>query len=498
MQALAFSIGLTSHVTHKAEERAQASVRRAVERAEWRLNKVLIGISRLSMPSFSVCSDFDADELRRVVANITAIKELAILGPDGHPRCQHFGLGGNAQLLSRDMPLFEDPNVSLAVVRPTDREPALRVRWERPSEPLSLAGIIPADLMGGRQESGVRLHLADGTLVVATNDNSEIALADRAYARGSSGRYPFEVTASVSYAEVWADIQPLVIASVMTSSLIAILLVGFASWGSPNNPVAAIRRGIRSGEFIPYVQPIVDLTTGRVVGGEVLARWQQPDGSILTPQSFIALVETSGLTLELTDTLMHTVRKQLGATLGRHPNVHIGFNLDSMHLVDQRIVNDIQHIFGGSPIRFEQIVLEITERQPLRSLASAREVIGALQKLGCRVAIDDVGAGHSGLSYILKLGVDTIKIDRIFIDAIDEDRHSAAIIETLVRLASKLRLRLIAEGVETVEQAKILREIGVTLAQGYVFAPPLPARSFATLVDAAHSSRAREPARDAA
>jgi EAL domain-containing protein (putative c-di-GMP-specific phosphodiesterase class I) len=107
-----------------------------------------------------------------------------------------------------------------------------------------------------------------------------------------------------------------------------------------------------------------------------------------------------------------------------------------------------------------------------------------LQGLGCRVALDDVGTGHNGLSYILKLGVDIIKIDRLFVEAIKTERQAQAIVETLVTLARNLRMQIVAEGVERTDQVEYLREHGITAAQGYLFAPPLPGPAFVKLVDA--------------
>ncbi len=155
--------------------------------------------------------------------------------------------------------------------------------------------------------------------------------------------------------------------------------------------------------------------------------------------------------------------------------------------------------FGKSQIRLSQVVLEVTERQPLENLTETRRVIAALQGLGVRVAIDDVGTGHSGLSYMLKLGVDIIKIDKMFIDAIGTDRNSNTIIETLIDLAQNMRMEIIAEGVESFEQVVHLRELGVRAAQGYVFAPPLPGSAFLQLVEAIDplKSDAEPPAMDA-
>jgi sensor c-di-GMP phosphodiesterase-like protein len=144
----------------------------------------------------------------------------------------------------------------------------------------------------------------------------------------------------------------------------------------------------------------------------------------------------------------------------------------------------MRDIFENSSIRLNQISLELTERQPLENLTETRRIIAALQGLGVSIAIDDVGTGHSGLSYMLKLGVDIIKIDKMFIDAIGTDRKSATIIETLIELARNLRMDIIAEGVESFEQVAFLRDLGVRAAQGYAFAPPLPAKSFLQLIEA--------------
>jgi EAL domain-containing protein (putative c-di-GMP-specific phosphodiesterase class I) len=162
----------------------------------------------------------------------------------------------------------------------------------------------------------------------------------------------------------------------------------------------------------------------------------------------------------------------------------LGFNVAAAHFSDETIVRDVQDIFAPSPIRLTQIVLELTERQPLENLTEVRRIIAALQGLGIVIAIDDVGTGHSGLSYMLKLGVDCIKIDKMFVDAIGTDSNSATIIETLIDLARNMRMDIVAEGVESFEQVVALRELGIRAAQGYVFAPPLPASSYLQLIEA--------------
>lgn len=503
LQALLVYHGTKSYIENEARGLAENAVQRAINQAEWRLDQVLLGISELSTLSIGSCSEVDIGELRRLVIGITPIKELSIVGADGLARCPHLGLGGRARPVSIERPIAVDDNVLLSVVRMIDRDQrALRVRWRRLDEPLSLSALIPADmLISGIEtsinatETGLSLLLTDGTLIVG-NDTPDMLLEGRVYLRKASVRFPIEGLASSSLSAVFAAHKDLVVMAAVGSAIIGVMIIAFAAsapWRKRNDPMAAIERGLAAGEFQPYFQPILDLTTGRLAGAEVLVRWHKPDGTVVSPGYFVPLMESGGLANELARVVMRQARDQVGAVLGRHPNVRVSFNVDSAHFVDGRIVKDVAQIFQNSPLRLSQVVVEITERQPLKSLTAARNVIAALQQIGCRVAIDDVGAGHSGLSYILKLGVDIIKIDKIFVDSIGSERHSTVIIDTLVDLCRNMQISIVAEGVETFDQVQVLREHGVKLAQGHVFAPALPAKSFVALLEATQPGKT-EPA----
>jgi EAL domain-containing protein (putative c-di-GMP-specific phosphodiesterase class I) len=202
------------------------------------------------------------------------------------------------------------------------------------------------------------------------------------------------------------------------------------------------------------------------------------------PGSFIPLAESSGLILEMTRDLMRRACAEAGPVIGLRPGMKIAFNFAGQLFSNESIVKDVRNIFFGSQIKLSQVVLELTERDPIKNFTETRQIIAALQELGVRIAIDDVGTGHSGLSYMLKLGVDIIKIDKMFVDAIGTDRNSNTIVETLVDLAHNMRMDVIAEGVENFEQVMHLRDLGIRSAQGYVFAPPLPGSAFLQLVEA--------------
>ena len=229
----------------------------------------------------------------------------------------------------------------------------------------------------------------------------------------------------------------------------------------PRNPVAEIERALEAGEFVPYYQPIVDIRSGQLRGAEVLVRWRKPDGTLVLPGAFIPLMESSDLIDDLTRNLMRKVCVEAGPAIGRRPDLKISFNFAGKLFSEPTIVKDVRNIFADSPIKFSQVVLEVTERDPIENFTETRQIIAALQGLGVRIAIDDVGTGHSGLSYMLKLGVDIIKIDKMFVDAIGTDRNSTTIVETLVDLARNMRMDVVAEGVENFEQVMHLRALGV-------------------------------------
>jgi sensor c-di-GMP phosphodiesterase-like protein len=318
-----------------------------------------------------------------------------------------------------------------------------------------------------------------------------VEASDRIVATLSSQRFGVTVTMSLPRALVsdsGGDLQALGLAITLAIGVVLLgLFIAFRmllAQRQRENPIAEMERALHAGEFVPYYQPVVDIRSGRIRGAEVLLRWKKPDGTVELPHAFIPLAETSGLIVDLTRALMRRVSEDAAQIFGPRPHLRVGFNLTARHFADEQIVREVREIFGRSQVRLRQVILEVTERQPIEDLVETRRVIAALQGLGVRIAIDDVGTGHSGLSYMLKLGVDIIKIDKMFVDGLGTDRNSNTIIEMLIDLAQNLRMEVTAEGVENFEQVVHLRELGIRAAQGHVFAPPLPGSAFRQLVEA--------------
>ncbi|MDJ0930809.1 MAG: EAL domain-containing protein [Breoghania sp.] len=175
--------------------------------------------------------------------------------------------------------------------------------------------------------------------------------------------------------------------------------------------------------------------------------------------------ETSGHIFEMTRHIMRQTLVDVGNLYSKNPDLKLSVNLFAGHFEDRRIIEDLIEIYGDSRISYSQIVRQVTERQPLRDMNMARKIIAEMQSLGIRVALDDAGTGHGGLAYLQKLGIDIIKIDKMFVDTLWTEVSSSSIVDMLVELAGKLGMGIIAEGVEMMEQIGRLRELGVTSAQ---------------------------------
>ena len=199
------------------------------------------------------------------------------------------------------------------------------------------------------------------------------------------------------------------------------------------DPYVSLEKAIRRKEFVPYYQPILDIQSGRLAGCEVLVRWRKPDGTVVSPGHFIDMAESTGLALPMTGLLMEQVAKDLSASYADHPDLKVAINLFNRHFDDLAIVREVEQVFGNSGVRFSQLVFEVTERLPLENLDRARAIIVRMQELGIRVALDDAGTGHGGFAYLQKLGMDIIKIDKLFVDNITADSKHVPIIDSSAR-----------------------------------------------------------------
>ncbi|EOF4702245.1 MAG: EAL domain-containing protein [Klebsiella huaxiensis] len=255
--------------------------------------------------------------------------------------------------------------------------------------------------------------------------------------------------------------------SLLTSFLLLRLLRRLRS------PRYGMLDALHSNAIQVYYQPIISLQSGKVVGAEALARWQQPDGSFLSPDIFIPLAEQTGLITRLTEDIVRKIFADLGPWLRQRPDIHIAINLSVDDLRSPKLPQLLREQLLIWNIHAQQIILEITERgfvDPQITLP----VIAGYRKAGHRISIDDFGTGYSSLSYLQKLDVDTLKIDKSFVDTLEYKPLTPHIIE----MAKALNLATVAEGVETESQRDWLRDHGVQYAQGWLYSKALPKEKF--------------------
>ena len=487
---------LTSWLQGQGEAEVSVAADWSVGFVDLTIDGAVASLRDLANRDIESCTPANVETLRQSVIASGPIKELALVSPGGETMCTDLG----TSFAPRDIfasAATSNRDVMLDVVGLVGRDDRLlRVRLAAPQRKPSLAALLPVALLlpriapNGHPLPGyTRMTLADGTLLGTSGDDSGTAKGDGIVsARAQSERYgpiatvTMQRSGSIAGYDYWRRTGMAV--SAMFALAILMCLIFIPGRRRRRNPIAEIESALVADEFVPFYQPIINIKTGKLLGAEVLVRWRKPDGTIVAPGTFIPLVESRGFILDLTRSLMRQVCTEVGEAVGARPQMYITFNIAPRHFTDSIVLNDVGAIFEGSQIRLSQIVLEITERFEIANLSATRRVIAALQGLGCRVALDDVGTGHSGLSYILKLGVDVIKIDRLFVEAIKTERHAQAIVETLVTLARNLRMQIVAEGVERIDQVECLREHGISAAQGYLFAPPLPGDAFIKLINA--------------
>lgn len=240
-----------------------------------------------------------------------------------------------------------------------------------------------------------------------------------------------------------------------------------------------LRAGIRAGEIIPYYQPIVDLTSRRIVGLEILARWNHPSKGILPPGVFIGVAAEVGLTESLT-------RQLLGAACrdARHwpDDIILSVNLSPNQLSDPLLPTLMSSIAMDCGIAPRRIEIEITEDALIRDFAAVQAVMQSFRALGIKIALDDFGTGYSSLQNLHELRFDKIKIDRSFVTDLLTNEDSRKLVSAIVALALNLRLPVTAEGIEDLAVAELLGSIGCTYGQGYAFGRPMPAREVASML----------------
>jgi sensor c-di-GMP phosphodiesterase-like protein len=465
---------------------------RVLERAERSVDYAFIALGELVEKGIVSCEAPALAELQRQVYQRGTLKDIRVINRDGSLACSAYveTLGFDAQ----DMRLahhHRSRNAGISLFRIDQKEgAALGLAWQFDTETRLVAVVstdaLLFDMLPGELRQGAEavLRIGPAAAIARLAPSGALPAGNLVSFMVASERYPLSANLRIDLETLrnWNhDHDPLVFGG---SGLVGLFfgLVLARMLTRPPDPVTALDRALAAGEFQPYLQPIFRLDTGAIVGCEALARWLRDDGSVVPPAQFIPLAEASGRIVPMTWQIIARALEELRPLLKQDKTFRVGFNIVPEHLLTPGFVAALRKRVAEARVSPRQVLLELTERQSICDLDAAARVVAELREAGFRVAIDDAGTGHNGLSYVQKLGVGTIKIDKFFVDSITHDLAARTVVEMLVRLARELGMTTVAEGVETVQQIAALAACGVDEGQGYVVSPPVPARSFLELV----------------
>jgi diguanylate cyclase (GGDEF)-like protein len=270
---------------------------------------------------------------------------------------------------------------------------------------------------------------------------------------------------------------------------------GMALADGPGRLEAELHAAVAFGELTLHYQPIVAIDTGELIGAEALVRWQHPTRGLVSPEEFIPLAEQTGLIVPIGTWVLERACRQMIGWQRRLPDrrLQLCVNLSPRQLIEDSLVRDVFAVLRHTGFDPSELVLEVTEGALVQGPAAVRQ-LEYLHRAGIGVALDDFGTGYSSLRYLTRLPVDILKLDRCFVAELDGSRKGAAVAEAVVRLGDVLRLDVVAEGVETVDQARELFALGYRTAQGYHFSRPLTESQMSSFVDQRAGQGPRPPA----
>ena len=247
-----------------------------------------------------------------------------------------------------------------------------------------------------------------------------------------------------------------------------------------------LRFAIERDEFELYYQPIISLETASLSGFEALVRWNHPQRGLVPPNEFIPISESTGLIIPMTVQILHSACSQVVKWQGKSNNVEplsVAVNLSGKHFGHPALVEQIKTVIAETGINPSNLKLELTESAVMENAETAILMLKQIKETGVQISIDDFGTGYSSLSYLHRFPIDLLKVDRSFVSAMEENTENGEIVRTVIALAKALKLKVVAEGIESIHQFHQLRILGCEYGQGYLFSKPLPVAEIGRLLE---------------
>jgi EAL domain-containing protein (putative c-di-GMP-specific phosphodiesterase class I) len=244
-----------------------------------------------------------------------------------------------------------------------------------------------------------------------------------------------------------------------------------------------LSKALEQNKFVLHYQPIIDLRDEFIVGAEALIRRKTSDGKLIMPSEFICVAEKTGQIIPINEWVLNDVCVQAREwEAAGHMPITYNINLSATQFREPGLALKLQSLFEKTGLNPGLFQMEVTESEIMRNPKISAETMRKMRDMGMKVAVDDFGTGYSSLSYLKELPVDVIKIDKSFVSDINFNPGSLAIVRAIIEIAHALDMKLLAEGIETVDQKNCLRDLGCDLAQGFLFHKPLPVEQFEQLL----------------
>lgn len=479
---LAVSYFQTVQQTRERLERYAALTQ---ERADQMFGAAQDTLAQLAQQIVPRCTDATVSALRRTVYDSLYFREAGLI-VDGAIRCTSERVY-DPPVPVRVASLRANPAQGIYISAPalTPEHAVSIIIAYRLNDAAAVNVLLNPALIG---EPLQKLFAADAVSVsLERSDGTELAHigpprpADaRLQTVRASSRFPIRAVAVTSRAALLQSwrVDALLYGSggLLLSALLFLLLLRLGR--GQLSPEARLEDALNDGEFQVYYQPVTETATGVCVGAEALLRWQHPQLGLLTPNVFIKTAEESGFIVPLTHWLMQRIVTDMAAVFDAHPQFHVSLNLSAGHFLDPTLIDSIRASLGGR-VAPSRLIFEITEHQLIdEDQDLTQRVLDEIHATGAGIALDDFGTGYSNLKTLSRFPFDYLKIDKTFIDAIGTESVTAGLVENIVDIARRLKLRTIAEGVETREQLEYLRAIQVDYIQGWVYSKALPPDEF--------------------
>jgi sensor c-di-GMP phosphodiesterase-like protein len=463
-------------------------------------------LGKMNISPFPFCSEPELAYFRSLVYESTFVKDAgrmtngtigcsAIVGSAAlsHPAANPGLAAPNGIKLYFDLPAFRQGNERMVAIQGGDSYVITDFRIRDEGMPATTHFDVHI-----RGAAGPSTGAAPGTGAARFASDGAATLGDTLYATRCSARYPSCVTATIPIADALHierhSIFALIVLCALSGSAFGLIRCFLCR---RNRSIERqLRRAIARDDLRVVYQPIVDLSSGRMIGAEALARWTDEDGMEVSPGVFIHIAEERGFVGDITRFVLDRALSEMSTIIHSRPDFRLSVNVAAADLSDPAFLPMLGSAVERSGVPRRNLAIELTETCTARR-ESAIETIRCLQHAGHKVQIDDFGTGYSSLSYLSDLAVDAIKIDRSFTCAIGTESVTVAILPQILAMAEALNLEVIVEGIETPEQAAYFAGSQMPImAQGWLFGRPVPLEEIASTMAALGHSNGYEAARE--